>query len=118
MEECSRPNAGMWGTCHMGCAWFSAVTMSAFTLDSRSLPQLGLTETPIWPFSGLWPFSLLRDLQEGGAERLLCGWDSFGMKLSLHLFYNLALHPVTEHHEIMLLSDQARIPRSLFLPWS
>lgn len=46
------------------------------------------------------------------------GTQKFGMKLSLHLFDNLALHPATEHHEIMLLSDGAKIPRSLFLPWS
>lgn len=52
-----------------------------------------------------------RDLHEGGTQK-------FGIKLILHLVYELALHSVTEHREVMPLADGAKIPCSLFLQWS
>lgn len=48
----------------------------------------------------------------------MSGAQKFDMNFSLHLVYDLALHPMTEHHEVMLLPDGAKIPRSLFLQWS
>lgn len=71
-----------------------------------SISILGLTLVVERPPRG-WG----RDLHVGGTQK-------FGMKLSLHLVYYLALHPVTEHHEVMLLADGTKIPCSLFLQWS